>query len=102
MATPPDPSQLLSQGIAAARAVDPARARHLLIPALRYHANNDQTWLWLSGVSDEPAEQRRCLQRALAINPHNVHAQRGLAALTLEPITASDSFEPLQWPPRRA
>ncbi|WP_129632790.1 YIP1 family protein [Candidatus Oscillochloris fontis] len=77
----PDSTHLLEQGRAAIQAGDRARARALLMAAVRANPQSAAAWLWLSGVLDTPAQQRECLQRALALEPDNLLAQRGLAAL---------------------
>jgi hypothetical protein len=61
----------LQAGITAARQGRRAEARAWLQEALRTDANNEQAWLWLSTVVETDAEHRMCLERALAINPHN-------------------------------
>ncbi|NTV65520.1 MAG: hypothetical protein HGA65_18575 [Oscillochloris sp.] len=76
-----DDDRLLEQGIAALRSGARARAHDLLVAAVRADPHSAQAWLWLSGALDDPAQQRECLQRALAIDPQNRAAQRGLAAL---------------------
>lgn len=78
-------SQLLQQGIAAARASDRARARHLLTQAVRADPRSEQAWLWLAAVVDSPAQQRTCLEYVLRINPHNPQARRGLDSLAASP-----------------
>jgi hypothetical protein len=40
-----------------------------------------KAWLWLSSLYDDPAEQRQCLEQALAYQPQNVLARRGMAVL---------------------
>lgn len=77
----PDHERLLAQGVAALRAGEQARARDLLKAAVRANPHDAQGWLWLSGALDEPALQRECLQRALAIDPQNQAARQGLALL---------------------
>jgi hypothetical protein len=61
----------LQAGIMAARQGRRAEARAWLQEALRTDANSEQAWLWLSTVADTDTEHRVCLERALAINPHN-------------------------------
>jgi hypothetical protein len=61
----------LQAGITAARQGRRAEARAWLQETLRTDANNEPAWLWLSTVVETDAEHRMCLERALAINPHN-------------------------------
>jgi tetratricopeptide (TPR) repeat protein len=72
---------LLQHGIAALRAGDKAKARQLLAGAIQKEPHNAQAWLWLSGAVNNDKERLECLNRALAIDPNNKSAQRGLAAL---------------------
>ena len=69
---------LLAQGIAAMRAGERTRARQLLTAAVRANPRSAEAWLWLSGTLDDPAQQRECLERVLALDPHNVAARRGM------------------------
>ncbi|GAB4447194.1 MAG: hypothetical protein OHK0015_51120 [Chloroflexi bacterium OHK40] len=69
------------EAIAALRAGDQAAARVLLTVALRANPNDARAWLWLSGTLSDPARQRYCLERALALDPGCEPARRGLAAL---------------------
>jgi tetratricopeptide (TPR) repeat protein len=73
--------QLLRQGIDAARVGRRAYAQSLLMRVIEEDERNEQAWLWLSGVVDDPEQQRICLENTLEINPHNLQAQRGLAWL---------------------
>ncbi|WP_296754069.1 hypothetical protein [Roseiflexus sp.] len=74
-------NDLLQQGIAAARAGQRAQARQLLVRAIQENQYNDDAWVWLAGVVDDPADMRRCLQQALRINPLNPQARQGIAWL---------------------
>lgn len=78
----------LQQGIAAARAGDRSAARQWLAQAVRAAPDNVQGWLWLSAVVEKPAERAACLQKALAIDPDNVAARRGLAEMETQATTA--------------
>ncbi len=75
------PRGLIAQGVAALRAGDPATARTLLAAAVRADPADPQAWLWLSGALPEPAAQRYCLERALALDPTCEPARLGLKAL---------------------
>lgn len=72
---------LTARGIAALRAGDRAAARALLAAAVREDPADALAWLWLSGALDDPAAQRQCLERALALDPACAPARAGLAAL---------------------
>ncbi len=73
--------ELLKEGIAALRRGERQRARAVLIAALRADPGDARVWLWLSGALDDPAEQRYCLERALALDPECAPARHGVAML---------------------
>jgi tetratricopeptide (TPR) repeat protein len=70
---------LLQQGIAAARSGKRGEARTLLMQVVKADQHNEQAWLWLSGVVDDPQDMRTCLQNVLDLNPDNQRARQGLA-----------------------
>jgi tetratricopeptide (TPR) repeat protein len=72
---------LLQQAIAAAKAGNRGAARELLLQVVNDDERNEQAWLWLSGVVDDPAEQRIALENVLDINPRNASALKGMAWL---------------------
>jgi len=72
-------SDLLQQGIVAARAGRREEARALLMQVVEGDERNEQAWLWLAGVVDAPEDIRTCLQNVLDLNPANQQAQQGLA-----------------------
>jgi len=98
---------LLNRGIAAAKAKNKDEARFYLEWVLRKDATRQQkaqAWLWLSGITADPAEKRDCLEQALANDPSNRPARRGLAILEgrLDPteIVKPDQLaEPPEGPP---
>ena len=78
----PNIEQLVQQGIAATRSGQHEQAHQLLRQAVHHAPDNEQAWLWLSGV--EPTDQGKiaALQNVLRINPNNAAAQRGINLLT--------------------
>lgn len=80
----PEITQLLQDGIAAAKAGQPEQARACLLAIIAQDEHHEQAWLWLSGVVDTPADRRTCLENVLTINPDNQLAQRGLAKLNAQ------------------
>lgn len=74
------------------RAGQREEARTMLTAIVRAHPNFAPAWLWLSGVVKDPAKQRECLQRVLALDPENAAAKHGMAILDLDSIMASVSF----------
>ncbi len=55
---------------------DRGAARKHLFRAIGADPWNEQAWLWLSTVVDDPDKQRECLERALRIDPGR-HVSRG-------------------------
>jgi tetratricopeptide (TPR) repeat protein len=72
-------TELLQQGIAAARAGRKEEARALLLKVVQADERSEQGWLWLSGVMSDPEDIRTCLHNVLELNPANQQAQQGLA-----------------------
>lgn len=70
---------LLEQGISAALTGRREEARALIAQVVEADERNEQAWLWLSGLVEDPEEIRTCLENVLHINPDNVKAQQGLA-----------------------
>ncbi len=82
-----DAEALLRQGIAAARGGDTAGARQAFTRIINHKGEGVppgvrvQAWLWLSGLTDDLEQRRRCLEAALRLDPDNRVAQQGLALL---------------------
>ena len=94
---------LLVRGVAAAKAGDADEARFYLEWVLRTEASAEQkakAWLWLSQISDDPQAKRNCLEEALALDPTNPLARRGLAILEgrLDPDDIIDPNKPITPP----
>jgi tetratricopeptide (TPR) repeat protein len=88
-------SQLLKDGIAAARAGEPVKARELLLQVVQYDRENEPAWLWLSGVADTDEDRRICLENVLVLNPNSNSARRGLDKL-LAGLPADEESDPIQ------
>jgi hypothetical protein len=71
----------LTQAIEAIKTGDKAGARQLLSETIQAEPDNEQAWLWMSGVVDDSNQQRYCLEQVLKINPANQHAAAGLTKL---------------------
>ncbi len=69
---------LLEMGITAARSGNRDEARMLLEGVTLQEPDNEQAFLWLSFVLDDPELSMRCLERVLELNPDNEQAKRGL------------------------
>jgi len=61
---------------------DRAEARRLLQQAVEYDRDHSEAWLWLSATTDDPVEQKQYLEWAIAANPANAAARRGLGIVT--------------------
>lgn len=85
--------QLAQQG-------DRARAYQLLCQVLRATPRFAPAWLWMSGLVDDPAHQRDCLERTLLLDPHCTPARIGLDLLQQRSWQASSrsvSRESVLW-----
>lgn len=72
----------LQQAIAAIKSGDKATGKQLLIDeVLRANPRNENGWLWMTQVAEADEDRINYLRHVLKINPNNVAAQRGLAAL---------------------
>jgi twitching motility two-component system response regulator PilG len=81
-------TDLLREGIAAAKAGDKAQTRRLLREVTVLDPNNETAWLWLAGVAESPQEALDCLRRVLEINPGNDSARDGIKAARLQAAVA--------------
>ena len=80
--------QLLREGIAAAKARQPERARALLQRVIELDPTNARAWLWLSGVVKGLDEQVLCLENAQALDPDNATVGKALATLRTRQMQA--------------
>ncbi len=85
---------VLQEGIGAAKAGDRETARALLLQVVAEEEENEQAWLWLSGVMETWEERRICLENVLTLNPDNEVAQKGLARLNA--LSPADETTPLR------
>jgi hypothetical protein len=76
--------QQLASAIAAIKAGDHDKARALLQRAVVDHPEDDRTWQWMAVVADTVEDQRRCLYRALSINPDNEIATKALQQVSAQ------------------
>lgn len=73
---------MVATGIAAVRAGDMEQARMLLKKAASLRPSDPKPWLWLSATTQDVQEQRDYLENALAADPNNGAARRGLVMLS--------------------
>lgn len=74
--------ELFRLGRTSIKTGDKAHGRQLLLQAVEKDRQNAEAWLWLTATTDDPAEQRQYLEWAIAADPGNRQARRGLALLT--------------------
>jgi hypothetical protein len=91
----------LDRGIAAAKAGDKATARRHLTQAVRRDPESVAAWLWLSSVLDTPQGRAFCLRRAVALDPDNSAAKKGLSALETAPPAQALVAQPPPTTPAR-
>jgi hypothetical protein len=91
-------NEFTQKGIEAFRTGDKKAAQDLFKQALQTHPEDETAWLWLAGTFDDPKARILCLQKALAINPENQAAQKGLAQLknTAQPPAAPPESSPAE------
>jgi tetratricopeptide (TPR) repeat protein len=68
----------LQAGVTAARAGRLQQAQSQLRRVTAYDPQNEEAWLWLAGIADDPQETLACLAQALTINPKNEHAKAAI------------------------
>lgn len=79
--TSKDYNRILWEGIRAAKDGSKNLAWALLTQATKLNPSDATPWLWLTEATDDPLEKAECLEKALALNPRIVAAQRGLEKL---------------------
>ena len=84
-------TQLLHQGVAAARSGQSDVARSTLQQVVREDPQNEIAWMWLSSVAVDDSERVFCLKKLLEINPQHEFAIKGLRALGIEPTRRSEA-----------
>lgn len=71
--------ELLAKGKLAATSGQKDLAREALGRVIEMEPNNEEAWLWLSGVASSLTQMRAALDHVLSINPNNQQAREGLA-----------------------
>lgn len=74
--------QLVREGILAAKGGMRPQAISLLKKAITYHKVDARPWIWLSATTDDPKLQREYLENAVASDPADASARRGLVMLS--------------------
>lgn len=73
--------EYLRDGITAAKSGQSKLAQSLLNRAIYLNGSDARPYLWLSATTSDPTEQIEYLERAVALDPANAAARRGLAVL---------------------
>lgn len=71
----------LQHAITTIKSGDHKTGQQLLTSIIHTNPNDEHAWLWMSSVVTCDEDRRQCMEKVLAINPANTHAQRGLIAL---------------------
>ena len=71
-------TQIVHEGIAAAKAGELLRARQLFGQAIEVAPENVAAWVWSAGVAESPGQAVRALERALQLDPENQAAQAAI------------------------
>ena len=74
--------QHLQEGIIAVKNGNRTLAKRLLDEAALMNSTDARVWIWLSATTDDLQERRSYLERAVAIDPSNATAKRGLMLVT--------------------
>jgi ribosomal protein S27AE len=73
-----DYEQLVQDGIIAVKNGNLTLAKKLLDQAALINSSDARLWIWLSATTDDLKERRSYLERAVAIDPSNATAKRGI------------------------
>ncbi len=90
----------LRQGILAAKTGEKKKAYQLLLDVVKADENQILAWLWLSSVVDDLDEKELCLENALALEPDNEAAQKGILWVRNQRLKASLAQQPSIEPPK--
>lgn len=74
-------SKLTQQGIKLFKAGSKHKAQLIFREAIKVNPADEVAWYWLAATYTKPANQIRCLNKVLSINPQNQAAQKQLARL---------------------
>jgi len=77
-----DFEMILRDGISAAKDGQHTLAQSLLRQAILLNGRDARPYIWLSSTTEDAEERRQYLEQAVAVEPANVAARRGLAVLT--------------------
>ncbi|HKG27938.1 MAG TPA: tetratricopeptide repeat protein [Thermomicrobiales bacterium] len=81
---------LLNRGVAAYHAGDSDEALRLIAQALLADPDSELGWLWFAAVTDDPAEKRYALDRAVSINPDSIGVASRKRMLDVTPVMPNE------------
>jgi hypothetical protein len=86
----------LKDAIQAIKSGDKAKGRTLLLHIVKTNPKHENAWLWLAVAVEDPQQKWDCLQKVLAINPHNQTAKAGLKQLERQVRAKTEEAPQLQ------
>ena len=94
----PQVKDLLKQGVLAAKKGDKTAARLAFERVLDLDQDNEDAWLWLAVLAEDPDEKRIFLGNVIVANPENARARKMLQALDAAAAAAPKPEPPQQTP----
>ncbi|HEY1011688.1 MAG TPA: hypothetical protein VGE07_03225 [Herpetosiphonaceae bacterium] len=91
---PLETEDLFERAKRAIRSGDRDEGRRLLASVLREHPEYVPAWLWMSGLVEEGAQRRECLERVLALDPSNDAARQQLDMMDIQSIIHNVKLPP--------
>ena len=88
--TPTSPIALLNRGVAAYHAGESDEALRHFAQALLVDPDSELGWLWFAAVTDDPAEKRYALDRAVSINPDSIGVASRKRMLDVTPVMPNE------------
>ena len=77
-------NELMQEGIRHVREGRMGEAYKVFKKVIERNPRNEFAWIWVSVTSEDRAEKRAALEKALEINPNSTHAKEALRALNAE------------------
>jgi branched-chain amino acid transport system substrate-binding protein len=87
---PTSPIALINRGVAAYHDGDSDEALRLFAQALLVDPDSELGWLWFAAVTDDPAEKRYALDRAVSINPDSIGVASRKRMLDVTPVMPNE------------
>lgn len=87
---PASPIALINRGVAAYHGGDSDEALRLFAQALLVDPDSELGWLWFAAVTDDPAEKRYALDRAVSINPDSIGVASRKRMLDVTPVMPNE------------